>query len=164
MQCTSPERQSCYQVRAILERTPSLKIKHNTAHNHADDSRKTQLLEAFRGKAFLLVHWRSISSGLSRLCVSPTLGKGDMAELVHGVRVRKVELRCQEPSLCPSKEDCMRSIIYNDSNIQNSLPHRFCLPNPRAVSLSRRHSVLFALYFLYFGLASHVSTTSLGRS
>ena len=102
---------------------PSLKIKHNTAHNHADDSRKTQLLEAFRGKAFLLVHWRSISSGLSRLCVLPTLGKRNMAEFVHGVRVRKVELTCQEPSLCPSKEDCMRSIIYNDSNIQNSLPH-----------------------------------------
>lgn len=45
-----------------------------------------------------------------------------MAEFVHGVRVRKVELRCQEPSLCPSKEDCMRSIIYNDSKSRILFP------------------------------------------
>ena len=132
---------------------PSLKIKHNTAHNHADDSRKTQLLEAFRGKAFLLVHGRSTSSGLSRLCVSPTLGKGNMAEFVLRVRVRKVDLRCQELSLCTSKEDCMKSIIYNDSHPEFSSPSILLTQSQARLTFKK---TLCALYLLYFGLASHV--------
>ena len=84
-----------------------------------------------------------------------------MAEFVPRVRVRKADLRCQEPSLCPSKEDCMKSIIYNDSHPEFSSPSILLTQSQASLTFKK---TLRALYLLYFGLASHVSTNSLGRS
>lgn len=96
-------------------------MKHNTAHSHADDIRKNQVLEALGGKAF---------RGATPLSFA------GLMFLPHLVVVG--ETCCQEPPLCPSEEFCMDSQFMMNLTLlillSQYLPHHFHSCNPKPFS------------------------------
>ena len=89
----------------------------------------------------------------------PHKERGSKTGFVHSVGMRKEDLRCQEPPLRPLEEACMTSIVYDDANLLNSLPHCFCSPNPGPVLFSGSQCAL-SIPLEFWVSHSHISKLS----